>query len=169
MDNDDILRRLTLLEDREAIRQTWSECMFRIDIGLWDELEDVFTEDAVVSVTGWDKVFPGADRVREGREEVVRGHFVPTAPKDLTSDAKMAAWRTPHLTTNFEIEIDGDTASARSLLFQVVQNTTALMATYQLGFRRDPDRWRIADFKVAAIWFAQLKEAEVDGNETWWP
>ena len=42
---DDLVARLTRLEDLEAIRHTWRDYCIRLDSADWSALGDVFTED----------------------------------------------------------------------------------------------------------------------------
>lgn len=134
--------RLRRLEDVEAIRALDARYCRLLDDGRWDELMEVFTEDGE---------FDGLSHPK-GQSEM-RAFFASLASGGLTS-----FW---HFVTNFDIEVDGDTATARSFLWQpCVQNGEPWVAAGRYDDRvvRVDGRWLFRVKKVRFHYFAPLAE-----------
>lgn len=128
----DLLTRVQALEDREAIRELDARYGRYLDDRQWDRLGDCFTEDGV---------FDGMSRI-EGRS-AVRDFFAGLAGGGLT-----ALW---HHVSNYEITLDGDNATVRSLLWQpcVVGGVAHVSAgRYRDQLVHTEDGWRIREKQV---------------------
>jgi hypothetical protein len=68
--------RLQVLEDREAIRETWLDYCTRIDVADMDGLGDVFTEDAMLELEGLARSLDGEYR---GRRAIIDDFYAKTA------------------------------------------------------------------------------------------
>lgn len=134
--------RLRRLEDLEAIRALDAAYCRALDDGDWDALVDLFTEDAE---------FVGLSRARGRRD--LRDFFAGLAGGGLT-----AFW---HHVTNLEIDLDGDTARARSFLWQpcVLDQVPHVAAgRYADHLVREDDRWRYRSKTVTFHYFAPLRD-----------
>ena len=83
---DDLVARLTRLEDLEAIRHTWRDYCTRLDCMDWSALCDVFTEDAVLEMDGLDYLEEGLDGQYRGRQAI--GDFYRRTEAALPHGAK---------------------------------------------------------------------------------
>ncbi len=140
-----IEERIQRLEDIEAIRALDAEYTRRLDAADWEGLAGLFTPDGE---------FVGLDRA-SGHDELV-AFFSGLAAGGLT-----AFW---HYVTNLEINLDGDTATVRSALWQpCVQDGVPHVAAghYRDIVVRHDGRWRYRSKQVSFDYFAPL----VDGWE----
>ncbi|GAA4865014.1 nuclear transport factor 2 family protein [Pseudonocardia benzenivorans] len=140
-------QRLQRLEDLEAIRALDAEYCRVLDDGEWAALVDLFTSDGE---------FIGLSRAR-GHEELL-AFFSGLAEGGLT-----AFW---HHVTNLEIDLDGDTASVRSFLWQpcVLHGVPHVAAgRYRDTVTRAGGRWRYRTKQVLFHYFAPLSEGWGDG------
>ncbi|NDK90311.1 nuclear transport factor 2 family protein [Gordonia desulfuricans] len=125
------LDRLTRLEDLEQIRSLDARYCRHLDDGDWDALLDLFTEDGE---------FDGLGHPR-GKAEL-RTFFAGLAAGGLT-----AFW---HFITNLDIELDGDTATVHSFLWQpCVTDGTASIAA---------GRYTDQVVKVDGVWRYRVKQ-----------
>ncbi len=157
-----ILARLQHLEDLEAIRHTWRDYCMRLDSEDWEGLGDVFTTDGVVEMVGLDALLPGSDRVYRGRREIIDTFYVPAIEGAANPSAKLFA--TGHISTNMQIDVEGDEATTLAYFFEIVANNTVLIGTYQHRLRRDPDRWRFAFLRISVRYHAELAAENVGGQ-----
>jgi uncharacterized protein (TIGR02246 family) len=84
------------MSDKDEIRELLARYCFALDAGRFEEMAALFTPDGV-----WETAF-GTGTGREGIVAQARG--IATGPR----------LRRAHLTTNIVIDLDGDTATARS-------------------------------------------------------
>lgn len=134
--------RLARLEDIEAVRALDAEYCRRLDDGDWPALVRLFTADGE---------FVGLNRAR-GRAELVE-FFAGLATNGLT-----AFW---HHVTNLEIELAGDTARARSFLWQpCVLDGVAHVAAgrYADELLRTAEGWRYVCKRVSFEYFVPLTD-----------
>jgi len=71
---------------------------------------------------------------------------------------------TGHLSTNMQIQLDGDAAITLAYFFEIVDDSLVLIGTYQHRLRRDPDRWRFAFLRISVRYRARLEVREVSGQ-----
>jgi len=142
MDVSELASRLRVMEDREAIRELDARYCRYLDEGQWDRLGGCFTEDGV---------FDGLSRI-EGRT-AVRDFFAGLAVGGLT-----ALW---HHVSNHEIDIEGDTATVRSLLWQpcVVNGVAQVSAgRYRDRLVRTGQGWLIQEKQVRFLYWGPLAD-----------
>jgi hypothetical protein len=154
-----IEQRLQALEDREAIRETWLDYCTQIDIADMDGLGDVFTEDAVLELEGLARSLDGEYR---GRRSIIDDFYAHTASPEGAPGSTSAM--TGHLSTNMRIDVDGDTATTLAYFFEIVDDSLALLGTYQHRLRRDPDRWRFSFLRIVVRYRARLEATRVAGR-----
>ncbi len=99
---------MSLLEEKDAIREVLAEYCFRLDGGDYDGMAALFTEDGT-----WDTAF-GKGTGRAGNRAARARH-----PRARAGDSRP---RAIHLVTNIAIKLDGDAAEVRSN-WTVVQNS----------------------------------------------
>jgi len=148
--------RLQRLEDLEAVRACWLDYCNRLDLGDFGALGDVFTPDADLEMDG---LGPRLDGTYRGRRSIVDDFYA------RTGRPSGAAHRmTGHLSTNMQIELDGDTATTLAYFFEIVDDNLVLIGTYQHRLRRDPDRWRFAFLRISVRYRARIEAREVGGQ-----
>ena len=151
-----IEQRLQVLEDREAIRDTWLDYCTQIDLADMAGLGDVFTEDAVLELEGLARSMDGEYRGRRRDHRRLLRPFGQPGRRRPGSTTAM----TGHLSTNMRIDLDGDTATTLAYFFEIVDDSLVLIGTYQHRLRRDPDRWRFSFMRIVVRYRARL---EVNG------
>ncbi|MGE5273305.1 MAG: nuclear transport factor 2 family protein [Verrucomicrobiota bacterium] len=141
---EDLSAELQRLLDRAAIGDLLHEFAARLDGGEWDKYAATFTSDGIFELP-WSRRF--------GREEIAAA-----AEADL---AKFAA--VIHYSTNHVLEIEGDTARARSYLIGIHVLDAADPAThadaggwYDCELRRTAEGWRFTHVRVTIAWRGQL-------------
>ncbi len=159
---DDLVARLTRLEDLEAIRHTWRDYCMRLDSADWNALGDVFTEDAVLEMDGLNHLIEGLDGQYCGRQTIINDFYRQTGSV-LPHGAK-PLFVTGHLSTNMQIELQGDEATTLAYFFEIVANDQVLIGTYQHRFRREADRWRFRFLRIAIRYRARLEATDVGGQ-----
>ncbi len=140
-------QRLQLLEDLESIRRLKARYCERCDDGYEpDGLAELFTADGV-----WDggRTFGR----REGRD-AIRRYFEGSA-------GRMTVAR--HHVTNSVIDVDGDTAAGRWMLFQPciessVDGAVWLSATYHDTFRRVAGDWYFSSLRIDVAFFTPYEK-----------
>jgi len=159
---DALVARLTRLEDLEAIRHTWRDYCMRLDSADWSALGDVFTEDAVLEMDGLDHLIEGLDGQYCGRQTIINDFYRQTGSV-LPNGAK-PLFVTGHLSTNMQIELQGDEATTLAYFFEIVANDRVLIGTYQHRLRREADRWRFRFLRIAIRYRARLEATDVGGQ-----
>ena len=157
----DLIARVRRLEDGEAVRHTWRDYCMRLDSGDWDGLGDVFCEDAVLEMDGLDPLAPGLDGTYRGRASII-GDFYQRTGTGAMEDRSLFA--TGHLSTNMQVDLQGDEATTLAYFFEIVANNRVLIGTYQHRLRREPDRWRLAFLRISVRFRAKLEATEVGGQ-----
>jgi hypothetical protein len=152
--DDDLVARLRRLEDAHAIGQLRARYCQCLDDGRWDELASLFTEDGA---------FIGLATAR-GRNEL-RGFFAGLWKGPLT------AWW--HFSANETIEVDGDTATGETWLFQpcVVHREAHVAAgRYRDRLTRQPEGgWLFAERAVSFFFWTPLADGWAPGRIGWPP
>ena len=154
--------RVQHLEDLEAIRHTWRDYCTRLDSGDWPALGDVFTEDAVLEMDGLDYLAPGRDGEYRGRKAIIEDFYKRTGTGG--GGSARALFATGHISTNMQIDLDGDEATTLAYFFEIVADNRVLIGTYQHRFRREADRWRFAFLRISVRYRARLDATEVGGQ-----
>ena len=151
--------RLQRLEDLEAIRATCLDYCTRLDAFDLDGLGDVFTTDAVLE---FDASVRSLDGTYDGRRSIIDDFYARTAVPG--GDAAAQGFMTGHLSTNMQIDLDGDEATTLAYFFEIVDNTLVLIGTYQHRLRREPDRWRMAFLRISVRYRARLEGSRFGGQ-----
>jgi hypothetical protein len=131
--------RVQRLLDIEEIKRLKARYFRSLDLKDWDDLGDVFTEDAHV-----DYSLPGSNRV--GRAAVIE--FI---------RAKVGPLRTVHHGHMPEIEVSGDTARGVWAMFDMVEGPEVggpVMrgyGHYHEEYVRDGARWRISRLRLTRL------------------
>ena len=161
VDLEDVLIRLQRLEDLEAVRHNWLDYCNRLDTADWDGLGDVFAEDGVLEMVGLDTLMPGVDGVYRGRKTIINDFYTPVV--ESADDATANMFVTGHLSTNMQIDLDGDEAKTLAYFFEIVANNAVLIGTYQHRMRREADRWRFAFLRITVRYHATIAAEDVGG------
>src|SRR5207244_13016693 len=113
---------------------------------------------------------PQAVAARVGRARPVDGSY--RGPRSIVDDfytrtgdpQTMQGAMTGHLTTNQQIDLDGDEATTTAYFFEIVDDSLVLIGTYQHRMRRDADRWRFAQLRITVRYRARLEVEQVGGR-----
>ena len=159
---DDLVARIARLEDLEAIRHTWRDYCLQLDSADWIALGDVFTEDAVLEMDGFAHLVEGLDGQYRGRHSIINDVYR-RARAALPHGAK-PMFVTGHISTNMQIELQGDEATTLAYFFEIIANDRVLIGTYQHRFRREADRWRFRFLRIAIRYRARLEATDVGGQ-----
>jgi len=130
----------TLIDDERAIIDLTIAYTWALDTGRFEDLRQVFAEDAVGDLLG----------VRsEGREAIMA----------RIADALSKLDATQHLISNHQVRVDGDTATCRCYLVgQHVKkgtpggDTFIIAGTYADELARTADGWRITHRTLSPAW-----------------
>ena len=158
----ELAARLARLEDLEAIRHTWRDYCIRLDSADWVALGDVFTEDAVLEMDGLDHLAKGLDGQYRGRHAIINDFYRQTGA--VLPHGATPMFVTGHLSTNMQIELQGDEATTLAYFFEIVANDRVLIGTYQHRCRREADRWRFRFLRIAIRYRARLEATDVGGQ-----
>jgi len=158
----DLEARLARLEDLEAIRHTWRDYCIRLDSADWIALGDVFTEDAVLEMDGLEHLVKGLDGRYHGRHSIINDFYRQTGAV-LPHGAK-PLFVTGHISTNMQIDLQGNEATTLAYFFEIVANDRVLIGTYQHRFRREADRWRFRFLRISIRYRARLEATNVGGQ-----
>lgn len=138
MELEDLLNRMTRLEDIEAIKQLVARYCEICDYEDYntDALLDLFTEDAT-----WDASFAK-----------VKGH---EAIRELFSEFPKAIIRVQHIVANPQIEVDGDRAKGSWYLISAGEKIDGTMtkwpeifARYHQDYVKQNGEWKICHLRV---------------------
>lgn len=151
--------RVQRLEDLEAVRATWLDYCHHLDAHDYDRLGDVFTEDATLEMDG---LGAGLDGAYRGRSNIIDGFYRRTAaPRPGAGGLRHM---TGHLSTNMEIDLQGDEATTLAYFFEIVDDSLVLIGTYQHRMRRQADRWRFAFLRISVRYRARIEVGDVTGQ-----
>jgi hypothetical protein len=128
---------MSVLEDKDAIRELMAEYCFRLDDGRYADMAALFTEDGT-----WDTAFGKAT----GRAAIAG------LAADIRARAGAPRPRAAHLVTNIVIAFDRDHARVRSN-WMVMQNSTegpklGSGGAYHDEIVRDGGHWRFRYRKI---------------------
>jgi hypothetical protein len=134
----------------------------RLDSGDMPGLGDVFTEDATLEMDGLDG--PGAtglDGTYRSRQSIIEDFYKRTG-SGMGAGGQLFA--TGHLSTNMQIDLQGDEATTLAYFFEIVANNLILIGTYQHRLRREADRWRFAFLRISIRYRARLEGSDFGGQ-----
>ncbi len=132
-DADDVRAMVNELRDLEAIKQLKARYCHLVDAGSWDELAQLFTEDAVCDYGFFGRY--------EGRDRIINGFF-----RELVSSASSF---NAHMVHNPVIEVHRDSASGAWYLtaqstIQPANQAVWVMGIYHDEFRRVAGKWKLS-------------------------
>jgi hypothetical protein len=139
-DSADLDKRIRVLEDIEAIKQLKAKYFRYIDKKLWDDMEELWTEDATADYG------MGIDLL-EGREAIVK--FL---KKNLGLDSMISV----HQGHNPEIQITSDTTARGIWVLNdrlIVQTISTLngWGYYDDEYMKENGEWKIKSTKITRI------------------
>jgi hypothetical protein len=135
------------LRDIEAIKTLKARYCHLVDAGRWDELAELWTEDATC-----DYGFFGA---YDGRDEIVNRFF-----RELVASASSF---NAHMVHNPLIELDGDRAKGTWYLTAQTTNQPSNRAVWVMGLYRDEferidGSWKIRSLEFEFRYFTPFEE-----------
>jgi hypothetical protein len=134
---EDLRAILNELRDIEAIGRLKSKYCHLVDAGGWDELAELFTEDATCDY--------GFFGTYKGRDEIVSKFF-----RELVSSATSF---NAHMVHNPIIDVNGDTASGAWYLTAQTTIQPANQAVWVMGIYRDQFRRVAGQWKLSSLTF----------------
>jgi len=147
MDIDELARTVQELKDINDLKRLKARYCHLVDSGSWDELEELWTEDAVC-----DYSFFGSFK---GRDEIVNTFF----RGQVGSISSFSA----HMLHNPVIEVAGDQASASWYVtahttLQPLDQAIWMMGVYHDQYERLEGNWRISSLRVDFKYFTPFEE-----------
>ncbi|VUC26554.1 unnamed protein product [Clonostachys rosea] len=147
-----LLRRLALLEDKDALATLLNRYCNTADDRKWDEFAACFIADGILGFEKWGDIV-GHEKIAaaaRGAEDRFQG--------------------LQHSMTNMNFDINGDEASGTCYLwFAATMDTSkpheyhAFGGTYKFSFKRTPEGWRVARMQLKKIW-AQNEDTQKDNG-----
>lgn len=153
-----LLARVQRLEDLEDVRASWLDYCNRLDTGDLEALGDVFTEDGVLDMVGLGEALDGTYR---GRASIIGDFYARTGSGGGQPVRRLM---TGHLSTNMQIDLDGDEARTLAYFFEIVDDNLILIGTYQHRMHRHTDRWRFAHLRITVRYRGRLGVDELQGR-----
>jgi len=161
MDDLTLEQRIRRLEDIESVRDTWHEYMLLLDSRSWDGMRDVFTDDAMVELLGFDS----GNGIYRGRGQIIDEFFGPistpmaalrdhgSAPEPVVTLYQRGS--TGHHGTNLRVQVSGESASTIAYFFETYRDLL-VAGTYEHLMVRCADRWRIRSLRITTNYRQQL-------------
>ncbi len=126
--------------DRDAIIALTISYCWAVDTKAWDQLRNVFTEDATARMGSTDQ---------SSRDEIIERIRIALSPLESSQ----------HLVSNHQVDVDGDVASGRCYL-QAQHNRPDFEGgslwlaggRYEDEFTRTEDGWRIRHRALTIMW-----------------
>jgi ketosteroid isomerase-like protein len=155
--------RLTLLEDKEAIRDLIYRYGYTADVERYDEFLDTLTDDVVWTASG--SSTPG---LAPPPETSFRGKAEALAAVSGPGHAAIAN-REQHIMANFIISVDGDKAEAVGHLLLTIHHwggfAVASCRYTQMKFARTGGRWRISELTFRETGHAESARFIVESGQ----
>ncbi|KAH8654826.1 hypothetical protein BGZ61DRAFT_486884 [Ilyonectria robusta] len=136
-----LLRRLQLLEDKDALATLLNRYCNTADDHKWDEFANCFIPDGVLGFEKWGDVV--------GRDKIAA----------IAGNAEDRFQGLQHSMTNMNFTVNGDEASGTCYLwFAATMDTSkpheyhAFGGPYKFNFKRTPEGWRISRMQLKKIW-----------------
>lgn len=147
MSNDDLKATIQELKDIQDIKQLKSRYCHHVDTANWDELDKLWTEDALC-----DYAFFGSYK---GREDIMGTFF-----RGLVANASSF---NAHMLHNPVIEVDGDNALAKWYVtahttVQPLNQAVLMLGVYDDQYQRVDGIWKISSTKVEFKYFTPFEE-----------
>lgn len=145
--NEDLRASVRELQDLEAIRRFKARYCRLVDDGGWDELAQMFTPDAVCDYGFFGRY--------EGRDRIIDGFFRGLVGPATSFNA--------HMVHNPEIDVHGDTATARWYLtaqttIQPANQAVWVMGVYHDEFRRVGGEWQLSLLRFEFRYYTRFED-----------
>jgi ketosteroid isomerase-like protein len=140
---EDIEKRLSILEDLEAIRKLHHGYILMLNNRQWDDIIDCFTEDAIANI--------GHHGLRKGKAEITELF------KERIAKVNVGKARDAHFVADPVISIDGDKAEGHWLMYIFVSDPATNTVRYTQG-RHDCEyvkvngKWKFKSVKYTRPW-----------------
>jgi ketosteroid isomerase-like protein len=157
--------RLRVVEDRLAIEQVLMRYAAALNTDDADTFVSLFTTDATFELrrqTG-EPPFLGPFKGRDA----LRKQWFPDAPASTVAAMRFGPMR--HVTTNYEIDVVGDTATVRAFFIEVVSNGPNTPPGANPPTIHAMGRYEDELVKVDGRWFFSKRVVITDMNEAWQP
>jgi len=141
---EELQKKLTTLEDIEAIRKLHHEYLFQLNNRQWDDIIDSFVEDATVNI--------GHHGPHKGKAEIA------TLFKEKISKMNVGKWRDAHFAIDPVISIVGDKAEGHWLMYIMIADPDTGNALRWTQGRHDCEyvkvdgKWKFKSFKYTRPW-----------------
>jgi len=144
MTPEEMEKRLTYLEDLEAIRALHHEYMFQLNNRQWNDIVESFTEDGTANI--------GHHGLRKGKAEIEKLF------KERISQMNAGKWRDAHNAIDPVITIDGNRAKGHWLMYIMISDPetgNALRWTqgrHDCEYEKVDGRWKFKSVKYTRPW-----------------
>lgn len=158
------------LLELEKIKRAKYKYMRCIDQKLWDEIGDVFTDDAVAAYSGGKYRYEGRDaivdflRTSMGSEGMLSAHRLHQPEIDLTGpDTAVGTWAMDDIViiTEYDITIRG-AAFYEDRYVKVGDDWKIALTTYKRSFEEIQSRADTPNLRLTASWWATGGVSEID-------
>lgn len=157
--------RLGAVEDQLAIEQLLMRYAAALNTGDADTYVSLFTPDATFELRRQVEEPPFLGPI-VGRA-ALRSQWFPDAPASTTGARRFGPMR--HVTTNYEIDVTGDTATVRAFFIEVVSNGANVPPGSNPPTIHAMGRYEDELVKVDGQWFFSKRVVITDMNESWQP
>ena len=133
MDIEELARRVQAIEDAEAIKKLHQHYMDLMDDLKYDEVPDLFTDDAEVDVRG-----SGPNTGRAALEKLYHGI------RDMKNGRDNG-----HMAIHPDINVNGDTAAGTWLVYMLYEEPEGawVQGRNEVEYRKENGRWKIRRLK----------------------
>jgi ketosteroid isomerase-like protein len=157
--------RLRAVEDRLAIEQLMMRYAAALNTDDADTYVSLFTPDATFELRRQADEPPFLGPF-EGRA-ALRKQWFPDAPASTAGAARFGPMR--HVTTNYEIDVAGDTATIRAFFIEIVSNGANIPPGSKPPTIHAMGRYEDELVKVDGQWFFSKRVVITDLNDEWQP
>ena len=134
MDIEELARRVQAIEDAEAVKKLHQRYMDLMDDLRYDEVLDLFTEDAAIEVRN-----SGVKQGPEARRELYFG----------LRDMKKGVRDNGHLAIHPDITVNGDTATGTWLVYMLYEDPEGawVQGRNEVAYRKENGGWKFSRLK----------------------
>ena len=157
--------RLRAVEDRLAIEQLLMRYAAALNTDDADTYVSLFTPDATFELRRQTNEPPFLGPF-EGRD-ALRKQWFPDAPANPAAAGRFGSMR--HVTTNYEIDVTGDTATMRAFFIEIVSNGANTPPGSNPPTIHAMGRYEDELVKVDGRWLFSKRVVVTDMNEDWKP
>jgi ketosteroid isomerase-like protein len=157
--------RLRAVEDRLAIERLMMRYAAALNTDDADTYVSLFTPDATFELRRQADEPPFLGPF-EGRA-ALRKQWFPDAPASTAGPARFGPMR--HVTTNYEIDVAGDTATVRAFFIEIVSNGANIPPGSKPPTIHAMGRYEDELVKVDGQWFFSKRVVITDLNDEWRP